>query len=152
MANGSTCIFCEIIAGRVEASLIYHDDHTTAFMDAFPLVQGHCLVVPNRHAADLSSLDDGSAGRMIATARGMSLALRASGLRCEGVNLLLADGAAAGQTVFHSHIHVLPRYAGDGFGFRRPPGSGRRADRAELDEMAARIREGLSRGAVAVQV
>jgi diadenosine tetraphosphate (Ap4A) HIT family hydrolase len=151
MANGSTCIFCEIVAGRVEASLIYHDEYTTAFMDAFPLVPGHCLVVPNRHVADLSGLDDELSGRMIATARDMSLALRASGLRCEAVNLLLADGAAAGQTVFHSHIHILPRYVGDGFGFRRPPGTGRHADRAELDEMAVRIREGLGRGAAAVQ-
>ncbi len=149
MANGSTCVFCEIIAGRVEASLIYHDEHTTAFMDAFPLAPGHCLVVPNRHAADLSGLDEGMASRMIVTARAMSLALRASGLRCEGVNLLLADGAAAGQTVFHSHIHIIPRYNGDGFGFRRPPGSGHRADRAELDDMAGRIREGLGRGATA---
>ena len=145
MANGSTCVFCEIIAGRVEASLIYHDDHTTAFMDAFPLVPGHCLVVPNRHAADLSSLDEATAAGMIATARAASLALRASGLRCEGVNLLLADGPAAGQTVFHSHIHVIPRYTGDGFGFRRPPGSGRRVDRTELDAMAGRIRESLGR-------
>lgn len=141
MANGSTCVFCEIIAGRVEASLIYHDEHTTAFMDAFPLVPGHCLVVPNRHVPDLSSLDEDMAARMIATARATSLALRESGLRCEGVNLLLADGPAAGQTVFHSHIHVIPRYVGDGFGFRRPPGSGQRAVRAELDEMARRIRE-----------
>lgn len=145
MANGSTCVFCEIIAGRVEASLIYHDDHTTAFMDAFPLVPGHCLVVPNRHATDLSNLDEATAARMIATARATSLALRASGLRCEGVNLLLADGAAAGQTVFHSHIHVIPRYVGDGFGFRRPPGSGQRADRSELDELAGRIRDGMAR-------
>jgi histidine triad (HIT) family protein len=143
MSPASACIFCRIVAGEAEASLVYHDDLVTAFMDAHPVVQGHLLVVPNRHAAGLSELDDDAAGRMMVIGRRLAGALRRSGVPCDGVNLMLADGATAGQTVFHCHLHVLPRTERDGFGFRRPLGAGMPAGRTALESAAQRIREAL---------
>ena len=139
----SACVFCRIVAGEAEASLVYQDDLVTAFMDAHPVTQGHLLVVPNRHAAGLDDLDDASAGHMLVIGRRMAGALRRSGIPCDGVNLMLADGTTAGQTVFHCHLHVLPRTHRDGFGFRRPLGAGLPAGRQTLESCATRIREAL---------
>ena len=147
MTPGTGCIFCRIAAGEAEASLVYQDDLVTAFMDAHPVAQGHVLVVPNRHAAGLDELDDDSAGRMMLVGRRLAGALRRSGLPCEGVNLMLADGTTAGQTVFHCHLHVLPRIHRDGLGFRRPLGAGLPAGRAGLESTAKQIRESLNPGA-----
>ncbi len=137
------CIFCAIVAGRAPASIVYRDDVCTAFMDRQPVTPGHLLVVPNRHATYLAEVDEATAGHLFQVARRLDAALRASGLRCEGVNIYLADGEAAGQEVFHVHLHVIPRYRGDGFGLRFPPGYGARPARSELDEQAGRIRAAL---------
>jgi histidine triad (HIT) family protein len=147
MTPGSACIFCRIVAGEAEASLVYRDELVTAFMDAHPVVQGHLLVVPNRHASGLDELDDESAARMMVIGRRLAGALRRSGIPCDGVNLMLADGAPAGQTVFHSHLHVLPRTSRDGFGFRRPLGAGLPAGRHALESVAKQIRGVLEAGA-----
>jgi diadenosine tetraphosphate (Ap4A) HIT family hydrolase len=146
MTSAPACIFCRIVAGEGEASLVYHDDLVTAFMDANPVVQGHLLVVPNRHAAGLDELDQDAAARMMVVGRRLAGALRRSGIPCDGVNLLLADGTTAGQTVFHCHLHVLPRTSRDGFGFRRPLGAGRHAARQALETAATQIREALHAG------
>jgi histidine triad (HIT) family protein len=146
MTANRACIFCRIVAGEAEASLVYQDELVSAFMDAHPIAEGHVLVVPKRHAAGLDDLDEASAGRMMAVARRLAGALRHSGVPCEGVNLVVADGTAAGQSVFHCHLHVIPRAAGDGFGFRRPLGLGRSPSRPAMTAVAARIREGLEAG------
>lgn len=143
MTTNPSCIFCRIIAGQAEASLVYQDALVCAFLDAHPVAEGHALVVPVRHASGLPELDDDSAGRMMVVGRRVAAALRRSGVRCEGINLLLADGAAAGQSVFHCHLHVIPRSAGDGFGFRRPLGVGRSPSRPEMNTLAGRIRVAL---------
>ena len=132
------CIFCEIVAGRAEASVVYENEHVIAFLDLFSINEGHTLVVPKIHATNLSDMDADVGMQVFAAAHKLARALRDSGIRCEGVNLLLSDGAAAGQEVFHVHLHVLPRYDGDRFGFRLP--SKDRPARAELDSTAARIR------------
>lgn len=141
MTANPSCIFCRIVAGEAEASLVYQDDLVSAFMDAHPVAEGHVLVVPRRHASGLEDLDEAAAGRMMAVARRLAGALRRSGVPCEGVNLVLADGTAAGQSVFHCHLHVIPRAAGDGFGFRRPLGLGRSPSRPAMNAVAERIRE-----------
>ena len=82
---------------------------------------------------------------MFGVAQWVATALRKSGLRCEGVNFFLADGEAAGQEVFHTHLHVFPRYQGDGFGLRLPPDYSQRPQRKELNEVAAKLRETLKR-------
>ena len=143
MSSDPSCIFCHIIADQAEASKVYQDDIVTAFMDKQPLIPGHLLVVPNEHSANLAELDETIAGRMFVVGRQLAQALRRSGLRCEGVNLFLADGPAAGQTVFHSHLHVIPRFIGDGFGLRFPPGYGSGASREDLDIVAAKVEAAL---------
>ncbi|MEX2645812.1 MAG: HIT family protein [Gaiellaceae bacterium] len=135
-----SCLFCELVAGREEASVVYDDDRVFALMDIRPVTPGHLMVVPKRHAASLAELEDEDSDALLRVARRAAAALRASSLRCEGVNLFLADGEAAGQEVFHVHLHVLPRFEGDGFGLRFPPDYSVRA-RAELEDAAAKIRE-----------
>lgn len=132
------CAFCQIVAGRLESSQVHADEDVIAFMDIRPATAGHLLVVPRTHAAGLTELSAELGERMFAVGHRLALALRQSGVPCEGVNLFLADGEVAGQEVFHVHLHVLPRSSGDGFGLRasfRSPG------RAELDATAGRIRQ-----------
>jgi histidine triad (HIT) family protein len=109
-------------------------------MDIQPVNPGHVLIIPTRHVSSLAELDEESGAHMFRMAQRIAEAMRRSGLRCEGVNLFLADGEAAGQEVFHVHLHVLPRFTGDGFGLRFGPEYGNRPDRPELDEIAESIR------------
>jgi histidine triad (HIT) family protein len=139
-APDSGCVFCAIIAGQQPASLVYSDNSTVAFLDIRPVNPGHVLVVPRTHAESLARLDEQFGARMFAVAHRLAGALRASGLRCDGVHLSLADGEAAGQEVDHVHMHVVPRFVGDRF---RIQASALRPDRAELDRAAALIRQGL---------
>jgi histidine triad (HIT) family protein len=137
------CAFCEIIAGGSPASVVYRDDSCMAFMDIVPVNAGHLLVIPIQHSAYLSDLDPEVGGVLFRVAQRLSAAVRRSGLKAEGINLLLADGEAAGQEVFHVHLHVLPRFRGDGFGHRFPPHYGQRPPREQLDADANVIRKAL---------
>jgi histidine triad (HIT) family protein len=134
-----SCIFCDISAGDAEASFVYEDERTIAFLDIAPLSAGHTLVVPRAHAASLEELEPEDAQRIVRVAQRVAIALRRTGFRVEGVNLWLADGAAAGQDVFHAHMHVVPRFDGDGFVVSLPPDR-HRPDREELDANAAELR------------
>jgi histidine triad (HIT) family protein len=122
---------------------VYSDEKVLAFMDAQPVNPGHVLVIPKAHAAQLSDLDEETGGRVFKVAMRVSAGLRRSGVRCEGVNLLLADGEAASQEVFHIHLHVVPRFRGDGFGIRFGPRYGSRPDKKELDKVALSIIKGM---------
>jgi histidine triad (HIT) family protein len=133
------CPFCLLAAGRGEVSLVHEDVRTLTFMDVQPIQPGHMLVVPKVHAASLAALDPEDGAQMFRVAQVAARSLRASVLRCEGVNLLLADGSAAGQDVFHVHLHVVPRFGGDGFGFRLPSDHASRP-RSELDQAATVLR------------
>jgi histidine triad (HIT) family protein len=121
--------------------MVYQDELCTAFMDIQPVNQGHVLVVPNRHAPFLADLDEDTGAHMFRIAQRLAAALRRSGVRCEGVNLFLADGEAAMQEVFHVHLHVFPRYKGDGFGLTFSPEYWDRPARSELDEVAQKIKQ-----------
>jgi histidine triad (HIT) family protein len=138
-----SCVFCDIVAGHAPASILFQDERTITFLDHRPVTPGHMLVVPRRHAAFLADLDPEDGAQLFRVGQRGAAALRASSLRCEGVNFHLADGEVAGQEVFHVHLHVLPRFTGDGFGLRFPPDY-RIRERAELDEAAAAVREGWS--------
>jgi histidine triad (HIT) family protein len=138
------CGFCRILAGQAKASFLFRDERVAAFMVLVPVNPGHLLVVPIRHAKYLSDLSTEEGMHVFRVARQMAAALRRSGLTCEGVNFFLADGEAAGQEVPHVHLHVIPRFAADGFGFKFPPGYGHRAERSELDRVAAAIKPGLN--------
>jgi diadenosine tetraphosphate (Ap4A) HIT family hydrolase len=138
------CIFCRIVAGDAPASFVYRDERCAAFMDIQPVTPGHVLVIPTRHAANLSELDPEDGEHLFRVGQQLAAAVRRSGLRCEGVNLFLADGVAAGQEVFHVHLHVIPRFQGDGFGLRFPPTYGLYPVREELDEIAGYIEGALN--------
>ncbi|MBC8076385.1 MAG: HIT family protein [Chloroflexales bacterium] len=135
-----SCIFCEIVAGTATSSMLYHDDMCSAFLDIQPVNPGHLLVVPNRHAAYLADLEAEVGAQMFRVAQRMANALRHSGVRCEGVNLFLADGEAAMQEVFHVHLHVFPRYKGDGFGLTFGPAYLTPPPREELEAVAQQLR------------
>ena len=109
------CIFCAIVAGELPSSVVHEDEETLAFMDIRPITPGHLLVIPKQHATDLSEMPGEIGGRVMQTAMRCAAALRASDIPAEGINLFLADGRAAGQEVFHAHLHVIPRTRGDGF-------------------------------------
>ncbi len=140
----SHCIFCDILAGWAEGSFVYRDDICAAFMDIHQPNAGKVLVVPNHHAATLAELPPEMGGHLFQVAQRIAAALRHSELPCDGINLFLADGRAAGHEVFHVHLHVLPRIAGDGIALRFGPGHARFPPRAELDRLAAEIHAHLS--------
>jgi histidine triad (HIT) family protein len=106
------CIFCAIAAGEAPSFVLHETDRTLAFLDTNPITVGHTLVIPKRHAIDLHDIDPDD---LAATARSAKevATLLTERLGSEGVNLLHATGTAAWQTVFHLHLHVLPRVAGD---------------------------------------
>jgi histidine triad (HIT) family protein len=134
------CVFCRILAGELSASFVYRDDRCAAFMDIRPVNFGHLLVIPVRHAAYLADIDPSEAADVMKVGQAAAAALRASGVRCEGVNLFLADGEAAMQEVFHTHLHVIPRFRGDGFGLKfSPEYYTRHPARSELDRVAATL-------------
>ncbi|AKT52830.1 HIT family protein [Arsenicicoccus sp. oral taxon 190] len=133
------CVFCRVTRGEIPSSTVHADDQVVAFMDIAPATPGHLLVVPRAHAAGLGDLDPGDAAQMMVVAQRLAGALRTA-LSPAGVNLWPADGRAAGQEVFHSHLHVVPRNEGDGFTvsatFQQPA-------RDVLDGLAAQVRDAL---------
>ncbi len=119
------------------------EEEAAAFMDIRPINPGHVLVVPRSHVARLTEMGEKLGGKIFELAMKVARALRRSGVRCEGVNLLLSEGEVAGQVVFHVHLHVIPRFRGDGFAFRPGPGFGRAPDREELSRVADQVRGSL---------
>jgi histidine triad (HIT) family protein len=106
------CIFCTIAAGEIPATVVAEDDRTVAFMDINPATRGHVVVIPRAHSVDIGDVVPEDLGAVAATAQ--RVAARAKDvLDAAGVNLLNSSGAAAGQTVFHFHVHVIPRYEDD---------------------------------------
>jgi histidine triad (HIT) family protein len=106
------CIFCRIVAGEIPAQIIAEDERTVAFMDISPATRGHALVVPRRHARDLLEIDPADLEAVAVAAQRVAKRMPER-LGADGVNLLNSCGRAAWQTVFHFHVHVIPRYADD---------------------------------------
>jgi histidine triad (HIT) family protein len=106
------CIFCKILAGEIPARIIDEDERTIAFMDIAPATRGHALVIPRTHTADLLSVDPQDLQAVALACQRLASRARTR-LRADGVNLLNSCGRAAWQTVFHFHVHVIPRYDGD---------------------------------------
>jgi len=106
------CIFCKILAGEIPARIVDEDERTIAFMDIAPATRGHALVIPRTHAADLMEITDEDLSAVAASARRLASRMTAR-LGADGVNLINSCGAAAWQTVFHFHMHVIPRYSDD---------------------------------------
>ncbi len=122
--------------------MVWEDEAALSFLDINPITPGHALVVPRIHAASLAELEPELGAHLFRVAMHVSAALRLSALRADGVNLFLADGAAAGQDIFHVHVHVIPRFPGDGLEIRH---AGTSPPRDVLDAHAARIRAAIDR-------
>ena len=106
------CLFCKIVAGELPSQVIAEDNQTIAFMDVAPATRGHLLVIPREHSANLWEIDPGDLAATARAAQGLATRVR-DRLGAGGVNLINACGQLAWQTVFHFHIHVVPRYEGD---------------------------------------
>lgn len=143
MSRDPQCIFCKIVAVEIPAAIVYEDDRVLAFLDIGPLAEGHLLVISRAHYARVPEIpaEDFSAAAAVIP-RLVDVVLRVTG--CEGVNILINNGPAAGQVVNHVHWHLIPRRSGDGLGYRWNAGK-YAAGRA--DELAAVYRETLRRRA-----
>jgi histidine triad (HIT) family protein len=124
------CLFCKIVAGELPATIVAQDERTVAFMDIQPANRGHVLVVPRTHAADVHAIAAEDLAAVAVMAQRIAARQR-DALGADGVNLLNSSGAAAWQTVFHFHLHVIPRYAGDPLTLPWTPAPG------DMDEIAA---------------
>lgn len=135
------CVFCRIVAGAEPASLVYEDDRAIAFLDLHPVHPGHTLVVPRQHLTDLRECESDLAAHLFVISARLAPVVTQT-RDADGFNIWTAAGRAAGQTVFHLHLHVLPRFFGDVFGPRSPDHKPPEALRSDLNEVAARIRSG----------
>ncbi len=122
-------IFSKIISREIPADIVYEDDYVLAFLDIKPINHGHTLIIPKQEFADALSGDAETLARMMVVAQKLALALTEV-LSCDGINIIMNNGEAAGQEVFHAHIHVVPRYENDG--------AFERAHRKEYDDSEAK--------------
>ena len=106
------CIFCKIINGDIPSNTIYENSEFKVIMDASPATKGHVLILPKEHFDDIYDIDAETAGRLFQLASVVARALKEA-LHCDGLNILQNNGMIAGQTVFHFHMHLIPRYKGD---------------------------------------
>jgi histidine triad (HIT) family protein len=130
------CIFCKIVAGEIPSHQVQEDEHTIAFMDLNPWTRGHALVVPKRHSRDLLEIADDDLDHVARAAKRLAQRMK-DRLGCDGINLLNSCGEAAWQTVFHFHIHVIPRYEDDPL---RLPTRPQEASPDELAKVADELR------------
>lgn len=129
-AGSDACLFCKIAAGELPATIVLEDERTLAFMDINPATSGHALVIPRAHATDLHAIDPLDLQACALTAQRLAARMRER-LGADGVNLINSCGAVAWQTVFHFHLHVIPRYVGDPLQLPWVPAPG------DMEEIAA---------------
>lgn len=142
MTSVSHCIFCEIVHGAGEASICYEDGDAIAFLDIQPVNAGHVLVVPKQHFESLNDVPPELAMHLFSVALRLGPIVRkVSG--SDDLNIVVNSGEAAGQNVFHYHVHLIPRRVGDGFDVPLPFGASAMPDRTLLEAIAARIIAGL---------
>ena len=130
------CVFCKIVAGQIPSTRVYEDEHALAFMDIGQVNPGHVLVAAKKHAANLYELDETQAAKVAQACVTVARAIR-DAFSPEGLSVYQANGKPAGQTVFHYHVHLLPRHEGDGMELTWPV---KNPAREKLEEYAAKIR------------
>ena len=130
------CIFCKLVAGEIPSHKIEEDDKTLAFMDINPWTRGHALVIPKQHSRNIYDIDAGDLAATHQAAQRLAQRMRER-LNCEGVNILQSSEPVAMQTVFHTHVHVIPRYSDDGL---RLPAHPQPAEHEELAGLAEELR------------
>ena len=133
------CIFCAIIKGESPAVKVYENEKMLVILDRKPITEGHMLIIPKRHSEYLTDTNDEILGDLLRVAKKAGLALKGSKLGCKGINYFLADGAEAGQEVFHVHLHVIPRYRKDGFYMHMPRNYEDETSLKELEKTASKI-------------
>lgn len=136
----SDCVFCRIVAGQIPSTRVHEDEHTLAFMDIGQVNPGHVLVAVKAHAGNLFELSDVQAVEIARASARVARAIR-DAFQPEGLSVYQANGKAAGQTVFHYHVHLLPRHSGDGMELTWPV---KNPPRERLEDDAARIRSALA--------
>lgn len=130
------CIFCKIAAGEIPSATIYEDEEFRVILDLGPATKGHALLIPKKHYANLMEIPEDLAAKAMVTAKKVVTVMKEA-LGCDGYNVVQNNGEAAGQTVFHFHMHLIPRYAGDGAGVTWTPGTLSDADKEEILAKAA---------------
>lgn len=125
------CIFCKIANGEIPSATLYEDNEFRVILDVNPASKGHALILPKKHAADLYELPDEAASKVLVLAKNMASKIEKA-LECDGLNLVQNNGEAAGQTVFHFHMHIIPRYKNDSVQMGWKPGKLSDAAREEL--------------------
>lgn len=135
----SDCIFCKIAKGEIPSMTIYEDDNFRVFLDIFPASKGHTLIVPKQHVANIFELDEETAGELFMLATRVAKVMQKE-LNFEGMNVIQNNGEIAGQTIFHFHLHLIPRYKDDQVSVKWQP---KEADQAILKELKEVMAEGL---------
>ena len=127
------CIFCKIANGEIPAATLYEDENFRVILDLGPASKGHALILPKFHAANIYELPDEMAAKAMILSKKMAIAMKEA-LKCDGFNIVQNNGEVAGQTVFHFHMHLIPRYKNDKSGFGWKPGKLTDEDRDEILE------------------
>ena len=125
------CIFCKIANGEIPSATLYEDENFRVILDLGPASKGHALILPKSHAANIYELSDEMAAKAMILAKKMATAMTAA-LKCDGFNIVQNNGECAGQTVFHFHMHLIPRYKGDNVGITWNPGELTDEDKEEI--------------------
>ena len=133
------CIFCKLAAGQIPSTTLYEDEDFRVIMDIAPAVKGHAIVLPKQHMNDLLSIEENTAKKALFVVSKIANAIR-DALNCDGINILQNNGEAAGQSVFHLHFHILPRYKEDHFTI---PWKTLSYEEGEAEAIAKRIRAAL---------
>ncbi|MBS3736105.1 MAG: HIT family protein [Candidatus Bipolaricaulota bacterium] len=136
----SDCVFCDIVSGGIDAHVVFENDQALAFLDANPLVDGHTVIVPKKHVERFSEMPREVIGGTFSAVREVNKSIL-SGLGADGANLGLNDGKAAGQAIPHTHVHVIPRYDGDGGGSLHSIISGEASE--DLEKVAEKLKSAI---------
>ena len=135
-----SCLFCKIIAGEIPSTKVYEDDTVLAFLDIHPVNIGHTLIVPKVHATNLYDTPEKTLAHMMSVIKKLSIAIKKS-LNTDGINIEMNNDSVAGQIIFHAHIHIVPRFSGDGFTHWN---GARNYQEGEMNEVAQKISQKLS--------
>ena len=130
------CIFCKIASGEIPATTLYEDQDFRVILDLGPASKGHALILPKTHAANIYEMSDELAAKAMVLAKKMATVMTET-LKCDGLNIVQNNGEPAGQTVFHFHMHLIPRYKNDGVGITWTPG---KLTEEEKEEILAKVK------------
>lgn len=134
----TSCVFCKIIRGEISANKVYEDEDTLAFLDIKPNNPGHTLVIPKKHSENLYDMDDHHAAALMRTAQKIAVAVKKA-MSADGINIAMNNEEAAGQIIFHPHMHVIPRFTEDGWSHSKRL----QYKEGEAESVAQKIREAI---------